>query len=186
MYYFNSTSGQWKKYRSELPRLMYHSMTEGPQGTFYVYGGGSSSGSFSNSLYKFSGERPGTWELVSSSCCGKVKDRTVLGHSMNYWPSRNVLVLFGGLVSDVARFSKLSTLLWLFLINSNTWIPIEYRRPGTEGNTERAFHTAHIFSDRYLLVLGGVSGKICIMLQYVLYGYPVKDNICMYVYLLVS
>ena len=156
LFYFDVVRKEWIDYTNDqLPRLMYHSMTEGSNGIFYVYGGGSPNGSFSNQLYKFHGETPGKWDLISSNCCGKVKERSILGHTMNYWPNKNILILFGGLVSDVGRFSKLSTQLWIYLIDSNTWIPIEYKRPPSEQNTERAFATSQVIAN-HLVVVGGV------------------------------
>lgn len=161
--YYNVKERQWSVIpnNGRLPALAYHTITKA--GTFaYVYGGGTRWGGFSHSLYRFRENEPADWELIYSSCCGKAEERALLGHTMTFWPSRNALVLYGGVgAAEVGRFSKLSSSIYLYLIESNTWLKIENRRNGglpyANGLTpERAFHTAHIVG-HYLAILGGYS-----------------------------
>lgn len=158
LFYYETENSQWRQFVSDdLPRLTYHTMTKTGNGYIYVYGGGTPSGRFSSSLYRFHGEDPSSWELIKTHCCGKEKERRLLGHTMNYWPKENALVIFSGLVADVGKFAKLSPLVWIYWIDTATWIPIEYRRLSGGGlyqNIERAFHSAEII-DSHLVIVGG-------------------------------
>ena len=91
LWYFDVRAGKmgWRRLHSQnLPRLMYHTMTKTSEDTFYVYGGGSPVGAFSAELYRFSGEDPSNWVTVSSSCCGKLKERSLLAHTTTFWPQK--------------------------------------------------------------------------------------------------
>lgn len=160
LFYFNADEKRWSLIPSNgrLPALAYHTMTKA--GSYvYVYGGGTRWGGFSHSLYRFKENQPSEWELILSSCCGKAEERALLGHSMTFWPSKNLLVLYGGIgTADVGRFSKLSGSIYLYLIESNTWLKVDNRRNGVPSGLtlERAFHTAHIVG-HYLTILGGYS-----------------------------
>jgi len=157
LYYFDSDKVQWIQFPSDgLPRLAHHTMARAAHGYIYVHGGGTPSGQFSSHLYRFHGEDPSSWELVRSSCCGKEKGRRLLGHTMNYWPKENALIIFSGLVADVGKFAKLSPVVWIYWIETFSWIPIEYWRlsGGFYQNIERAFHSAEIIGS-HLVVVGG-------------------------------
>ncbi|XP_035715096.1 multiple epidermal growth factor-like domains protein 8 [Folsomia candida] len=163
LFYYNATNGRWSQLipqanQSTIPKLMYHSMTLTPSGHIYVFGGAKSSGKFSSTLYQFHGDSPTNWTIVKSSCCGKETHRSYLGHTMSYWPQKNSLILFGGIgTSDYGRFSKLSSQLWIFMLNSTTWLHLDYKKNGGVPPgiyLERAFHTAHIV-EQYLIIFGG-------------------------------
>jgi len=157
--YFNVKTKEWISMSSSnrLPSLAYHSMTKA--GSYiYVYGGGTRWGGFSHTLYRFHESQPLEWELIISSCCGKPDERAVLGHSMTFWPGKNALVLYGGVgAEEMGRFSKLSSSIYLYLIENNIWLKVDSKRNGgiqSSFTPERAFHTAHIVG-HYLSILGG-------------------------------
>ncbi|ODM98691.1 Multiple epidermal growth factor-like domains protein 8 [Orchesella cincta] len=159
--YFDVKTKEWTTMSTSnrLPALAYHTMTKA--GSYmYIYGGGTRWGGFSHTLYRFHESQPLEWELIISSCCGKPEDRAVLGHSMTFWPGKNALVLYGGVgAADVGRFSKLSSSIYLYLIEKNVWLRIDNKRnAGLQFSLtpERAFHTAHIVN-HYLTILGGYS-----------------------------
>ena len=177
MYYFNVTTLKWVLVSQDLPRLMYHTMTSaGASGDIYIYGGGTPRGGFSSKLYRFHGDRSmdSPWEEVKSVCCGKAKDRSVLGHAAAYWKDKHAIVIFGGVTIDMGRFSKISSQMWMYLIEQGVWVEIQYRRNhhhlmlfkhlnsnnlnsnsvGSVHAHERAFHSMDIVGNQ-LLVIGG-------------------------------
>jgi len=159
LYVYNISNGEWIELKDpSIPALMYHSMTRTASQEIFVYGGGTPAGGFSSALYRFNEDSPSKWSVVQSSCCGKAVQRSVLGHSMTFWPDKNALILFGGVgSSDFGHFSKLSSQMWIFSIDTFTWLHLDYRRTGgvpSGLHLERAFHTAHLFN-HYLTIVGG-------------------------------
>ena len=84
---------------------------------------------------------------------------------MVYYEEINVLLLYGGITRDVARFSRLSSLIYQFDLASQRWtqmkLPTRAKIPKSTTSyipPERAFHSAHIMGN-YMVVFGGYSYK---------------------------
>lgn len=95
---------------------------------------------------------------------GKTLDIRVVAHSTVYHEDSNSLIVYGGIVAGVARFSKLSDRMFAFNLNELHWTEILY--PRSKENyipRERAFHSTNIVGN-YLVVFGEwleISNKIC-------------------------
>jgi N-acetylneuraminic acid mutarotase len=84
---------------------------------------------------------------------------------MVFHEDMNALILFGGIRTDVARFSQLSSLMFQFDLKSQTWAQMKLanrQKVPTRRNSfvppERAFHSAEIMGN-YMVVFGGYSHK---------------------------
>lgn len=88
---------------------------------------------------------------------GKELDVRVVAHSTVYYPPTNSLLVYGGIVVGVARFSKLSDRMFSFQLDSRHWSEIHYPRAHLRDTfvpRERAFHTSTIIGQLlYNLVL---------------------------------
>ena len=85
----------------------------------------------------------------------------VVAHSTVYHQATNSLLVYGGVVASVARFSKLSDRMFVFQLDRKVWSEIHYPRthlPDTYVPRERAFHTCNIIGN-YLVVFGGYSHR---------------------------
>ena len=119
------------------------------------------------------------WEQIIPKG-GKDFDLRLTGHSMVYHDLDHKLILFGGIRADVARFSKLSGLMYSFDLASLTWSQIQFSSEDNikmhESNKrrihfghlskasenhvapERAFHSANIMGN-YMVIFGGYSHR---------------------------
>jgi hypothetical protein len=78
---------------------------------------------------------------------GKELDVRVVAHSTVYHARTNSLLVYGGIVAGVARFSKLSDRMFSFQLDSRHWSEIHYPRSHLQDMhvpRERAFHTSTI------------------------------------------
>ena len=127
----------------------------------YLYGGSLRYGHFSNQMYRIRTQALSEWERIISK---KMGDLHITAHSMVYYEEINVLMLFGGIRRDVARFSQLSGLMYQFNLDSFTWAQMKlaqrHKHPSGQDYVppERAFHSAHIMGN-YMVVFGGYSHK---------------------------
>jgi hypothetical protein len=85
---------------------------------------------------------------------GKELDVRMVAHSTVYHRATNTLVVYGGVVASVARFSKLSDRMFVFQLDRKVWSEIHYataplREPYVP--RERAFHTSNIIGKCFLL-----------------------------------
>ncbi|XP_046588912.1 multiple epidermal growth factor-like domains protein 8 isoform X1 [Neodiprion lecontei] len=146
------------------PRLTRHSLTL-VNDEIYLFGGSTIDGEFSSNLYKISlnlsdetaSER---WREVRPRG-GKELDVRVVAHSTVYHQPTNSLLIYGGVVASVARFSKLSDRMFVFQLDRKVWSEIHYPRAplrDTYVPRERAFHTSTIIGN-YLVVFGGYSHR---------------------------
>ncbi len=153
LWFFNTTTLTWSLRASfsltKPPGLSKHSLTMA-KGQLYLFGGSLNHGRFSNKMFKMDAEEQ--WEEVIPDG-GKVSDLRVTGHSMVYHEEMDALILFGGIRTDVARFSHLSDLMFRFDLKTKTWaqMKLEQRQKKIEADKksnfvppERAFHSAHI------------------------------------------
>lgn len=124
-----------------------HSLTSTGE-YIYLFGGSTVDGEFSSKLYKInlSITDDESWQYVQPRG-GKELDVKVVAHSTVYHAPSNSLLVYGGVVASVARFSKLSDRMFAFQIDSKHWTelhyPIEHLRESFVPR-ERAFHTANI------------------------------------------
>lgn len=133
------------------PPLTRHSLT--PTGEYiYLFGGSTADGEFSSKLFKIkiwnndNFEINENWEYVQPRG-GKELDVRVVAHSTVYHKKSNSLLVYGGVVAGVARFSKLSDRMFAFQIDSKHWTELHYPTEHLRENfvpRERAFHTASI------------------------------------------
>lgn len=143
------------------PKLTRHTLTC-VNNVIYLFGGSTVDGEFSSSLYsiELSEELDETW-LEIKPRGGKQLDVRVVAHSTVYHYSTNSLIVYGGIVAGVARFSKLSDRMFSFQLDNRYWTEIHYTREHLREKfvpRERAFHTANIFGN-YLIVFGGYSHR---------------------------
>ncbi|KYM76277.1 Multiple epidermal growth factor-like domains protein 8 [Atta colombica] len=147
------------------PSLTRHTLTLAGD-YIYLFGGSTVDGEFSSSLYKIKlrlsdptaiNER---WIEVRPRG-GKELDVRVVAHSSVYHRATNSLLVYGGVVASVARFSKLSDRMFVFQLDRKVWSEIHYPRAHlreTYVPRERAFHTCNIIGN-YLVVFGGYSHR---------------------------
>lgn len=78
---------------------------------------------------------------------GKELDVRVVAHTTVYNAHTDSLLVYGGVLTNVARFSKLSDRMFSFHLDNRHWTEIHYPRaelPDTYVPRERAFHTATV------------------------------------------
>ncbi|XP_066597515.1 multiple epidermal growth factor-like domains protein 8 isoform X2 [Prorops nasuta] len=143
------------------PRLTRHSLTLAAD-YIYLFGGSTVDGEFSSNLYKIKLNLRNSekWREVRPRG-GKELDVRVVAHSTVYHKATNSLLVYGGVVASVARFSKLSDRMFVFQLDRKVWSEIHYPRahlPDTYVPRERAFHTCNIIGN-YLVVFGGYSHR---------------------------
>lgn len=92
---------------------------------------------------------------------GKSLDVRTVAHTTIYHKPSNSLIVYGGVVVNVARFSKLSDRMFAFQLDQLHWTEIHYPRmalPDTYIPRERAFHTSTIIGN-YMIVFGGYTHR---------------------------
>ncbi|XP_049864899.1 multiple epidermal growth factor-like domains protein 8 [Pectinophora gossypiella] len=165
LWHYDATTNIWtlRAVNSTLtpPGLTRHTLTA-VKGELYLFGGSTVDGEFSSSMYKIKLSSPGEewWERVQVRG-GKELDVRVVAHSAVYHPHSNSILVYGGVVASVARFSKLSDRMFAFDIDYKHWSEIHYPRAhlrDTYVPRERAFHTSTIIGN-YLIVFGGYSHR---------------------------
>lgn len=145
------------------PPLARHTLTLAHDNWLYLFGGSTPDGLFSSSLFRIKlsvGGGNEEWEVVRSRG-GKLLDLRLVGHSTIYDPSSGSLIVTGGLVTSVARFSKLSDKIFAFHIPSKTWASLDYPRAILRDNyisAGRAFHSA-VRIGNYMVIFGGYIHK---------------------------
>lgn len=85
----------------------------------------------------------------------------MVAHTMVHHKATNSLIVYGGIVAGVARFSKLSDRMFAFQLDHKHWTEIHYTREHLREKfvpRERAFHSANVFGN-YLVIFGGYSHR---------------------------
>ena len=80
---------------------------------------------------------------------------------MVYHLESHSLIVYGGILADAARFSKLSDRLFIFNLEELHWTELLYPRgtlPDLHIPLERAFHGA-VLMGSYMVVFGGYTHK---------------------------
>lgn len=145
-------------YRLRLPIYTKNKSFEGP-----VDDDESTSSAYENDNDIFNaadGDDDGQWEFVHPRG-GKSLDVRLAAHSTVYYSATNSLIVFGGIMSSLARFSKLSDRIFAFQLDKWHWTEILYPRTALRDTNiphERAFHSATI-SGNYMIVFGGYTHR---------------------------
>ncbi|XP_015121638.1 multiple epidermal growth factor-like domains protein 8 [Diachasma alloeum] len=147
------------------PHLTRHTLTLSGD-RVYLFGGSTVDGEFSSSLFSIkldltdANSSSEKWRRVRPRG-GKELDVRVVAHCTVYHKATNSLLVYGGVVASVARFSKLSDRMFVFQLDRKVWSEIHYPRehlPDIYVPRERAFHTCNIIGN-YLVVFGGYSHR---------------------------
>lgn len=145
------------------PALARHTITLANDGWIYLVGGATEQGQFSSKVFKIKLNTVGgteEWREVIPRG-GKELDVRIVAHSTVYNAQAGSLLVYGGIVASVARFSKLSDRMFSFHLESRHWTEIHYPRAelrDTYVPRERAFHTTTVVGN-YLLVFGGYTHR---------------------------
>ncbi|XP_023245420.1 multiple epidermal growth factor-like domains protein 8 [Copidosoma floridanum] len=148
------------------PKLTRHTLTLAEDGHVYLFGGSTADGEFSSGLYRIKlsladqTARAEQWQEVRPRG-GKELDVRVVAHCAVYHRATNSLLVYGGVVASVARFSKLSDRIFVFQLDRRVWSEIHYPRADLRDTyvpRERAFHTCNVIGN-YLVVFGGYSHR---------------------------
>lgn len=158
-----SVGGLWslRAFNSTLqpPSLTRHTLTLAGE-FLYLFGGSTENGEFSSRMFKIRLSDDEQWQEVIPRG-GKVLDVRVVAHTTVYHKSSDSLIVYGGVVAGVARFSKLSDRMFAFQLENKHWTEILYPRPTLREvyiPRERAFHSTTIIGN-YLIVFGGYSHR---------------------------
>ncbi|EDS32341.1 laminin subunit gamma-3 [Culex quinquefasciatus] len=166
LYNITENGGTWSEraLRSAFqpPPLTRHTLTAA-ENYLYAFGGALENGEFSSRLFRIHlSENASTeqWEEVFPRG-GKTLDLRLVAHTTSYHKHTNSLIVYGGVVAGVARFSKLSDRMFTFQLDHLHWTEIMYPRTPLRDAyipRERAFHTTTI-NGNYLIVFGGYTHK---------------------------
>ena len=149
LWFYNTTSHSWKLLHHEgkfkPPPLTRHTMTLVNSTWLYIFGGSLQYGEFSSDMFRINLDAPHLqWEKVDV-LGGKEVDVRLVGHTTVYHEPSHSLLVYGGIAVDIARFSRLSSRLFMFSLSHQYWSEIKYpTQPGKNIILERAFHTANI------------------------------------------
>ncbi|KAG7311412.1 hypothetical protein JYU34_002454 [Plutella xylostella] len=165
LWLYDATRGVWSQRAVNSsytpPGLTRHTLTAvGDE--LYLFGGSTTEGEFSSSMFKIKLTNISTesWEPVLPRG-GKELDVRVVAHTAVYHSYSHSILVYGGVVASVARFSKLSDRMFAFDIENKHWSEVHYPRAhlrDTYVPRERAFHTSTIIGN-YLVVFGGYSHR---------------------------
>ncbi|KAI5704557.1 hypothetical protein M8J75_006637 [Diaphorina citri] len=92
---------------------------------------------------------------------GQVLDFRVTAHSTVYDVYSKSLLVYGGILTQVARFSKISDKLFIFNVESRHYSEVSYPRAESRDTyvpRERAFHSATIVGN-YMVIFGGYTHR---------------------------
>lgn len=145
------------------PALTRHSLTASVDDVLYLFGGSTADGEFSSRLFRIRispDDASEQWQELKARG-GKELDVRVVAHSTVYHHQTNSLLIYGGIVAGVARFSKLSDRMFAFQLDNRHWTEIHYTREHLRDRyvpRERAFHSANVLGN-YLIIFGGYSHR---------------------------
>ncbi|XP_026680192.1 multiple epidermal growth factor-like domains protein 8 [Diaphorina citri] len=168
LWLYNVTSRTWSlRAQSSLvtpPALSKHTLTYAPDTEYvYVLGGSKAHGEFSAQIFAIKLSTVGgdeQWqELIPRG--GQVLDFRVTAHSTVYDVYSKSLLVYGGILTQVARFSKISDKLFIFNVESRHYSEVSYPRAESRDTyvpRERAFHSATIVGN-YMVIFGGYTHR---------------------------
>lgn len=130
-----------------------HTLTAVDDMYLYLFGGRTASGKFMCNMYRINISAPDQWMEVRVRG-GKECDRCLVGHSAVFHPASRSLLIFGGFLTDNARFPKRTNTLRAFHVDRNWWSELGLSSGFSFAPKSRAFHQAVIIGD-YMVVHGG-------------------------------
>ena len=130
-----------------------HTLTVVDDKFLYLFGGRSGNGDFVSDMYRISVHNLSCWERINARG-GRTADHRLVGHSTVYHKESRSLLVFGGFLTDNAKFPKRSASLHAFHLDKNWWSEIVYDFQLAHVPKERAFHQAVIIGN-YMVVHGG-------------------------------
>lgn len=162
---FNISSKKWTQLAQnstlQPPKLTRHTLTfVSTNNFFYLFGGSLENNEFSSEMFRINTTLFDEWELVFPRG-GKSFDYRVVAHTTIFHEKSNSLIIYGGVIAGIARFSKLSERMFSFSLDDNHWTEIHYpKSTARESNIprERAFHSATIAGD-FMIIFGGYSHR---------------------------
>ncbi|XP_039280047.1 multiple epidermal growth factor-like domains protein 8 isoform X2 [Nilaparvata lugens] len=144
------------------PPLARHTLTLADDGWVYVVGGSNPIGEFSSAIYRIRLHTGGDEEwLEVKPRGGKPLDVRIVAHTCVYNAASHSLLVYGGILANVARFSTLSDRMFSFSLRHRHWAELHYPRAELRDSyvpQERAFHSASVMGN-YLIVFGGYSHR---------------------------
>uniref|UniRef100_A0A0K2SV94 Multiple epidermal growth factor-like domains protein 8 n=1 Tax=Lepeophtheirus salmonis TaxID=72036 RepID=A0A0K2SV94_LEPSM len=152
---YNVSTHSWKRMEKDMPIPLSSHAVARVNETLYIFGGSGVFGEFSSSMFTLQ-LSDWTWKTVEPRN-GKMTDLRVTGHSLVYHSGSESLILFGGLVADLARFSRLSDRIWVYDIKKRKWSELE-SAGDKDRPPERAYHAAVVIGD-YMVIFGGYSHR---------------------------
>lgn len=164
LWLFNISNGEWSlratKSKFNPLKLTRHTLTYvEPSGDIYLFGGAMENGEFSSRMFRIRLDTE-LWEEVFARG-GKSLDYRVVAHTTNFHHDSNSLIVYGGIIANGARLSKLSDRIFSFNLADRHWTEVFYPKTVLREMSiprERAFHTATI-AGSYLIVFGGYSHR---------------------------
>ncbi|XP_055375614.1 multiple epidermal growth factor-like domains protein 8 isoform X2 [Condylostylus longicornis] len=168
LWFYNASrnGGEWmlraKKSKLYPPPLTRHTLTAVGE-YLYVFGGSLESGEYSSKIFRirFSlNSNEEQWQEVYARG-GKTLDLRLVAHTTVYYQYTHSLIIYGGIMTNLARFSKLSDRIFAFQLDELHWTEILYPRTALRDTNiphERAFHSATI-AGNYMIVFGGYTHR---------------------------
>ena len=156
LWLFNFTSETWqRKAEASLVKptpVWLHTFTLANDHA-YVFGGSTEGGRIISDLFRINVHLLEDWEKVEVKGEKELELR-MTAHSTVFHPKSNSLIAFGGIHTDVARFSKLSRKMFIFNLKHSVWSEVKYTKHEKAFPPEMAFHTANLVGN-YMIVFGG-------------------------------
>ncbi|XP_055855625.1 multiple epidermal growth factor-like domains protein 8 [Episyrphus balteatus] len=170
LWFYNTTEsgGKWRLMAKNSilkpPAVARHSINRAGE-FLYLFGGTLETGDFSSRIFRIKvptldDENNEQW-LEINPRGGKTLDVRLAAHSTVYYQHSNSLIVFGGIMTSLARFSKLSDRIYSFQLDKFHWTEILYPKTALRDTNiprERAFHTATI-SGNHMIVFGGYTHR---------------------------
>lgn len=130
-----------------------HTLTAVDDAYLYLFGGRTSRGQFLADMYRIRVDGADNWERVKTRG-GKESELHLVGHSTVFHRESRSLLVFGGFMTDNARFPKRKNALHAFHVDKQWWTELGFNVLSPNVPKRRAFHQAVIL-DNYLVIHGG-------------------------------
>lgn len=130
-----------------------HTLTAVDDAYLYLFGGRTSGGQFLADMYRIGVDTAENWERVKTRG-GKESELHLVGHSTVFHQESRSLLVFGGFMTDNARFPKRKGALHAFHVDEEWWSELGFNTLSPNAPKKRAFHQAVIL-DNYMVIHGG-------------------------------
>ena len=159
LWHFDADVSEWSLKAASGDGISQHSLTLAGDGFVYLFGGFTSE-KISSDMYRIHAEDLEAWEQVPLRGAVRARDLKITGHSAVFHADSNSLLVYGGIQTDVARFSRMNKHIFMFNLDSLTWSRLEGDGGGGGASlpSPRAFHSADIIGD-LMVIFGGYVHK---------------------------